>query len=53
MILRLTNAVGAPADPSVDRWSLVANDLCPPGRADGRLALRSAGVQWRDFVALE
>src|SRR5204862_996025 len=25
---RLTNAVGAPADPSVERWTLVANDLC-------------------------
>lgn len=52
VILRLTNSVGAPADASVDRWSLVANDLARQGTLDGRLRLRSAGVQWRDFVAL-
>jgi UDP-glucose 4-epimerase len=52
VILRLTNSVGAPADPSVERWSLVANDLARQGALDGRLTLRSAGVQWRDFVAL-
>jgi UDP-glucose 4-epimerase len=52
VILRLTNSVGAPADPSVDRWSLVANDLARQGARDGRLTLRSAGVQWRDFVPL-
>jgi UDP-glucose 4-epimerase len=52
VILRLTNSVGAPADPSVDRWSLVANDLSRQGAVHGRLQLRSAGVQWRDFVSL-
>lgn len=52
VILRLTNSVGAPADPSVDRWSLVANDLARAGTLTGRLTLRSDGTQWRDFVAL-
>jgi UDP-glucose 4-epimerase len=52
VILRLTNSVGAPADASVDRWSLVANDLARQGALHGHLELRSAGVQWRDFVAL-
>jgi UDP-glucose 4-epimerase len=52
VILRLTNAVGAPDDPTVDRWSLVANDLCRQGAVQGRLELRSSGTQWRDFVAL-
>jgi UDP-glucose 4-epimerase len=51
--LRLTNAVGAPADPSVDRWTLVASDLCLQGVLDRRLVLHSAGLQWRDFIALE
>ena len=51
-MLRLTNAVGAPDDPRVDRWTLVANDLCRQGALTGRLELRSSGVQWRDFVAL-
>ncbi len=52
VILRLTNSVGAPDDPSVDRWSLVANDLCRQGSTRGRLELRSSGMQWRDFVPL-
>jgi UDP-glucose 4-epimerase len=53
VILRLTNSVGAPVDPSVDRWSLVANDLARQGAVEGRLTLRSTGVQWRDFVAVQ
>ncbi len=52
VILRLTNSVGAPDDPCVDRWSLVANDLCRQGALEGRLRLRSSGTQWRDFVPL-
>jgi UDP-glucose 4-epimerase len=52
VILRLSNSVGAPRHPSVDRWSLVANDLARQGALHGRLALRSSGTQWRDFVAL-
>ncbi len=52
VVLRLTNSVGAPRDPCVDRWSLVANDLARQGALGGRLSLRSAGVQWRDFVSL-
>jgi UDP-glucose 4-epimerase len=52
VILRLTNSVGAPRDPCVDRWSLVTNDLARQGALTGRLTLRSTGVQWRDFVSL-
>lgn len=48
--LRLTNSVGAPIDPAVDRWSLVANDLCRQAVVDGSLTLRTHGLQWRDFV---
>ncbi len=53
VILRLSNSVGAPLHPSVDRWSLVANDLARQGALEGRLVLRTTGVQWRDFVALD
>ena len=53
VVLRLTNSVGAPYDPSVDRWTLVTNDLCRQGVVDGALELRTSGVQWRDFVALD
>jgi UDP-glucose 4-epimerase len=52
VVFRLTNSVGAPDHPEVDRWTLVANDLCRQGATTGRLELRSSGVQWRDFVAL-
>lgn len=52
VVFRLSNAVGAPHDPGVDRWTLVANDLCRQGALDGRLALRSSGTQFRDFVPL-
>jgi UDP-glucose 4-epimerase len=52
VVLRLTNSVGAPAVPTVERWTLVTNDLCRQGATSGRLELRSSGVQWRDFVAL-
>jgi UDP-glucose 4-epimerase len=52
VILRLSNSVGAPDDPSVDRWSLVANDLSRQGATTGQLELRSSGAQWRDFVPL-
>jgi UDP-glucose 4-epimerase len=51
-VLRLTNSVGAPYDPAVDRWTLVANDLSRQGAQTGRLELRSSGVQFRDFVPL-
>ena len=52
VVLRLTNSVGAPADASVDRWSLVVNDLAREGAREGTLTLRSDGSQWRDFVSL-
>jgi UDP-glucose 4-epimerase len=51
-VFRLTNSVGAPAHPDVDRWSLVTNDLCRQAVTRGELRLHSSGVQWRDFVAL-
>jgi UDP-glucose 4-epimerase len=53
VVLRLTNAVGAPAAADVDRWSLVANDLCRQAVRDRELVLRSSGLQWRDFIALD
>lgn len=50
--LRLTNSVGAPAHPSVERWTLVANDLCRQIAKTGQMRLRSDGSQFRDFVSL-
>jgi UDP-glucose 4-epimerase len=53
VIFRLTNSVGAPHHTSVDRWTLVANDLCREAATKGTLTLRSSGTQWRDFVSLQ
>ena len=53
VVLRVTNCVGAPTKASVDRWTLVANDLCRQGAVEGELRLHSDGTQWRDFVPLD
>jgi len=53
VVVRLTNGVGAPIAPEIDRWSLVANDLCRQAVTTGELRLRTDGSQWRDFVALD
>lgn len=52
VVLRLSNAIGAPADPSVQRWTLLVNDLCRQAVTTGRLTLRSAGLARRDFIAM-
>lgn len=52
VVLRLTNAVGPPVDARVERWTLVANELCRDAAAGRPLVLRSSGHQWRDFVDL-
>lgn len=52
VVFRLSNSVGAPHHPSVDRWTLVANDLSRQGATQGRMQLNSSGVQWRDFLPL-
>jgi UDP-glucose 4-epimerase len=52
-VVRLANAIGAPADPSVERWTLLANDLCRAAVTQRKLELRSTGRQWRNFIALD
>ncbi|GAB6040552.1 SDR family oxidoreductase [Endothiovibrio diazotrophicus] len=53
IVLRLSNAVGAPMDPAVNRWMLLANDLCAQAVRGDTLVLKSGGVQERDFIPLE
>jgi UDP-glucose 4-epimerase len=52
VVLRITNGVGAPADPSVDRWTLLVNDLARAAARHGRLVLHTPGLQWRDFIPI-
>lgn len=53
VVLRLSNAVGAPADPAVDRWTLVASELSLGAVLDRVMVLRSAGLQTRDFITVD
>jgi UDP-glucose 4-epimerase len=50
--LRMTNAVGAPADAGADCWMLVANDLCRQVVAEGAITLSGSGEPRRDFIAM-
>lgn len=53
MVVRLSNAVGAPMDGEVKRWMLVVNDLCMQAVQGKVLKLMSSGIQERDFIPLE
>ena len=52
IVIRLSNAYGAPVDRDVNCWMLLVNDLCRQAATSGRLVLRSAGLQKRDFIPL-
>jgi UDP-glucose 4-epimerase len=52
IVLRLTNAVGAPDRAEVDRWTLLSGDLCRQAVEKGELTLRSSGSAQRDFIPL-
>ena len=51
-VLRLSNSFGAPVSPHVNRWTLLANDLCRQAVEKGTITLRSNGCQYRDFICL-
>lgn len=53
IVLRLSNAFGAPALKDANCWMLLANDLCRQAVVSGKLELRSSGLQRRDFITLE
>lgn len=50
--LRLSNALGAPADALINRWTLVANDLCRQVGSSGKMVLKSSGLALRDFIPM-
>lgn len=52
-ILRISNGYGAPLFKSVNRWTLVINDLCQMAFKQGRIVLKSKGTQERDFVGIK
>jgi UDP-glucose 4-epimerase len=52
VVIRLSNAYGAPAYKDANCWMLLVNDLCRQAATSGRLVLRSGGLQKRDFISL-
>ena len=52
LTLRLSNGFGYPMDSTINRWTLVFNDLCRQAMASDKMILQSSGRQHRDFIAL-
>ncbi len=53
LIFRLSNGYGYPMNISVDRWTLVFNDICRQAVTSGKIILKSSGKQYRDFISLQ
>lgn len=51
-VVRLSNAFGAPVLPSVNRWTLLVNDLCKQAIEKKQLTIQGNGCQYRDFICL-
>jgi UDP-glucose 4-epimerase len=52
VVVRLSNAYGAPASDSAESWKLVANQLCRDGVRTREIVLKTRGRQRRDFVPM-
>jgi UDP-glucose 4-epimerase len=52
IVLRLSNAFGAPMNNNVNCWMLLVNDLCRQAVQTHKLILHSSGQQHRDFIAM-
>lgn len=52
IVLRLSNAIGAPADKDVNCWMLLVNDLCKQAVQTRKLMFQISGLQQRDFVSI-
>ena len=52
IVIRLSNAYGAPAHRDANCWMLLVNDLCRQAVTTNKMLLRSSGVTRRDFITL-
>jgi len=52
IVVRLSNAFGAPVSKDVNCWMLLVNDLCRQSVMHRCMTLRTSGVQSRDFVPI-
>ena len=53
VVLRLSNAFGAPAHKNVNCWMLLVNDLCRQAVQTRKMVLHSNGLQQRNFIPLK
>lgn len=51
-VLRLSNIVGAPAAPAVERWTLLPNSLCRQAARGQVLKITTDGSAWRSFLPI-
>lgn len=52
IVLRLSNAFGAPMHKDVNCWMLLVNDLCKQAVQTRKLVLQTSGLQQRDFIGM-
>ena len=52
IVLRLSNAFGAPMHKEANCWMLLVNDLCRQAVQTHKLVLQTSGLQQRDFIGL-
>lgn len=52
VVLRLSNGFGAPARAGTPCWSIIVNDFCRQAVTTRRIAIRSDGLAWRNFIPL-
>lgn len=52
IVIRLSNAYGAPTHKDVNCWMLLVNDLCRQAVQLKELRLHSSGLQRRDFITV-
>lgn len=52
IVLRLSNAFGAPMQKDMNCWMLLVNDLCRQAAETRALVLQTNGMQQRDFISL-
>ena len=52
VVIRLSNAYGAPMHKVVNCWMLLVNDLCRQAVTTKKMVLNSSGLQRRDFIPM-
>ena len=52
IVIRLSNAFGAPMVAETDCWTLLINDVVRQAQQSGAMVLKSSGLQRRDFIPM-